>query len=129
MDLGGSDCTTITVKAYDNLKEHLGFKGDTRVFSRRFQTVLVAEELQRMLHCDVRVIPYRPSIRDRARSTTGATYTDEWGLNYQSDGLYFNIINSPLKDATLNDLEGYDWPDPSDTERVKGVAEEAQVLA
>jgi len=126
VDLGGSDCTTITVKAYDNLKEHLGFKGDTRVFSRRFQTVLVAEELQRMLHCDVRVIPYRPSIRDRARSTTGATYTDEWGLNYQSDGLYFNIINSPLKDATLNDLEGYDWPDPSDTERVKGVAEEAR---
>ena len=126
MDLGGSDCTTITVKAYDNLKEHLGFKGDTRVFSRRFQTVLVAEELQRMLHCDVRVIPYRPSIRDRARSTTGATYTDEWGLNYQSDGLYFNIINSPLKDATIGDLEKYDWPDPSDTERVKGVAEEAR---
>ncbi|MBL7210784.1 MAG: hypothetical protein ISS61_00235 [Desulfobacteraceae bacterium] len=126
VDLGGSDCTTITVKAYDNLKEHLGFKGDTRVFSRRFQTVLVAEELQRMLHCDVRVIPYRPSIRDRARSTADITYTDEWGLDYQSDGLYFNIINSPLKNATLDDLEGYDWPDPSDPERVKGVAEEAR---
>ncbi len=126
LDLGGSDCTTITVKAYDNLKEHLGFKGNTRVFSRRFQTVLMAEELQRMLHCDVRVIPYRASRRDRARSTTGATYTDEWRLNYQSDGLYFNIINSPLKDATIGDLEKYDWPDPSDPERVKGVAEESR---
>lgn len=126
VDLGGSDCTTITVKAYDLLKEHLGLKGDTKVFSRRFQSVLVPEELQRMLHCDVRVIPYKASSRDRSRSTAGTTYTDEWGLHYKSDGLYYNIINAPLKDATLGDLETYDWPDPSDPDRVKGVAEEAR---
>jgi uroporphyrinogen decarboxylase len=105
VDLGGSDCTTITLKAYENLKKHLGFKDDTKIFSRRFQTVRVAEELQRMLHCEVRVIPYRPSVRDQAQSIAGDTYTDEWGLDFQSDGLYFNITNSPLKDATINDLE------------------------
>ena len=126
VDLGGSDCTTITLKAYKNLKKHLGFKDDAKIFSRRFQTVRVAEELQRMLHCDVRVIPYRPSVRDQAQTIAGDTYTDEWGLNFQSDGLYFNIINAPLKDAKIGDLERYDWPDPSDPERVKGVAEEAR---
>ena len=126
VDLGGSDCTTITLKAYENLKKHLGFKDDTKIFSRRFQTVRVAEELQRMLHCEVRVIPYRPSVRDQTQSIAGDTYTDEWGLDFQSDGLYFNITNSPLKDATIDDLERYDWPDPSDPERVKGVADEAR---
>lgn len=126
VDLGGSDCTTITLKAYKNLKKHLGFKDDAKIFSRRFQTVRVAEELQRMLHCDVRVIPYRPSVRDQAQTIAGDTYTDEWGLDFQSDGLYFNIINAPLKDAKIGDLERYDWPDPSDPERVKGVAEEAR---
>jgi uroporphyrinogen decarboxylase len=126
VDLGGSDCTTITLKAYENLKKYLGFKEDTKIFSRRFQTVRIAEELQRLLHCEVRLIPYRPSARDRALSNAGDTYTDEWGLDYQSDGLYFNITNAPLKDATIGDLESYAWPDPSDPERVKGVAEEAR---
>jgi uroporphyrinogen decarboxylase len=126
IDLGGSDCTTITVKAYENLKNHLNYEGETQTFSRRFQTVLIDEELQRRLHCDVHLIPYRASRRDRMNMKTDNAYTDEWGLNYQSDGLYFNIINNPLKEATIKDLEKYDWPDPGDPDRVQGVAEEAK---
>ena len=126
IDMGGSDCTTITRIAYENLIKHLDFLDETKILARRFQSVVVSQALQEKLHCDVRIIPYRGTKRDKTRPSTDTTYTDEWGLDYISDGLYFNIINSPLKNATIDDLAKYDWPDPLDPDRTRGVDEEAK---
>jgi uroporphyrinogen decarboxylase len=127
LDLGGSDCTTITRWAYRALAERLGFEGlEERIWSRRFGSVLVDPDVQRALGVDVRPITWRPSSREVARRIDESSYVDEWGLLYKSDGRYFNIARNPLAAATLADLESYDWPEPEDPARVEGVAQEAR---
>jgi len=36
---------------------------------------------------------------------------DAWGLQYDKKGLYLSAANSPLKDASLEDLQSYNWPE------------------
>jgi len=42
------------------------------------------------------------------------TIQDEWGVIYrkvkQTSGSYYEVVHSPLADATLDDLEKYPWP-------------------
>lgn len=128
IDLGGSDCTTITEKPYEELKKTLGIKKTARIFSTRFQTVFVDDEVQQLLHSDVRPIAYRPSQRALNITSKNGEFFDEWGIGYRlsADGLYYDIVSYPLAQATIDDLETYDWPDPYDPKRVEGVAEEAR---
>jgi uroporphyrinogen decarboxylase len=127
LDLGGSDCTTITRHAYRALVQALGFDGlKERIWSRRFGSVLVDPKVQAALKADVHPITWKPSSREVARRIDDSAYVDEWGLLYKSDGRYFNIARNPLAEADLSDLEDYDWPEPGDPARVEGVAEEAR---
>ncbi|MDR2455546.1 MAG: hypothetical protein LBE49_02980 [Deltaproteobacteria bacterium] len=127
LDLGGSDCTTITRIAYQALKESLGLgQLPERIWSRRFGSVMVDPQMQERLGVDVRPITWKPSSREVARRIDESSYIDDWGLLYKSDGRYFNIAKNPLAEASLGDLEKYDWPDPEDRARVEGVAEEAK---
>jgi uroporphyrinogen decarboxylase len=43
-------------------------------------------------------------------------------------GFSYQIVDFPLKEATLEDLEGYPWPDPLDEGLTEGVEEEAKEL-
>ncbi|MEG1428003.1 MAG: uroporphyrinogen decarboxylase family protein, partial [Oscillospiraceae bacterium] len=59
------------------------------------------------------------------------SFTDEWGCYWKKtmiDGghFYFELQNPPLKDATIDDLENYAWPDPKDVQRYEGLKEEMQ---
>ena len=40
-------------------------------------------------------------------------------------GLYFDIVENPLKEALLKDLAHFEWPDPMDPARVAGLRKEA----
>lgn len=42
--------------------------------------------------------------------------------------LYWDPVDYPLKNATLDDLESFDWPDPDDPGRMEGLREEAKRL-
>ena len=39
-------------------------------------------------------------------------YIDEWGLRRVFTGMYWDIVENPLRGATLMDLENYPFPDP-----------------
>jgi uroporphyrinogen decarboxylase len=128
IDLGGSDVTTITIEPYERLKAVLGFQKPSKIYSRRFQSVFVDDEVQQRFHCDVRPIPYRASRKAKTNLSTESSFIDEWGVEYRrpEDGLYYDIVKYPLIKATIDDLKTYDWPDPDDPDRVEGVAEEAR---
>jgi uroporphyrinogen decarboxylase len=40
----------------------------------------------------------------------------------------YEYVNHPLADATIQDLDGFEWPDPHDPARWAGLREEAQQL-
>ncbi len=59
--------------------------------------------------------------------------TDGWGVTRKkpkNEGLYYDIVFSecPLKDATVKDLESYNWPDPEDPGFLKGVKDKAKEI-
>lgn len=39
-------------------------------------------------------------------------YIDEWGIRRVYTGMYWEQVGWPLKDATIDDLDRFEWPDP-----------------
>ena len=55
LDLGSTNCTTMTKVAYDNLKKYLGIEKETRFMMENFQIVFIDEEVLQILEIDTRV--------------------------------------------------------------------------
>jgi uroporphyrinogen decarboxylase len=53
---------------------------------------------------------------------------DEWGLTRERLDGFTNLGGSPLGEAEIDDLKKYSWPDPYDTDRVKGLSERAEYM-
>ncbi len=64
--------------------------------------------------------------------TPDGLWIDEWSVKRKlvehPSGTYLEIVNPPLKDATVDDLADYPWPDPSDPAVWKGLEERVKRL-
>jgi len=130
-DLGSTGCSTLTVEAYRRLRAHLGMAPkEPFIISRAAQIVVPHEEVMQLLDVDLRGIYYRPPRLDKTKELGDGRIINEWGVTLckPAGGLYYDIVDNPLKEATIGDLEGYHWPDPSDPGRFEGLEEEAEYL-
>ena len=132
-DLGGW-VTTISVKTYQRLLDHLGLDLKAEVFDWLRQNSAPHEEVLKILGVDTRkVYPGKPaSWKFEPEQTEKGWYVqDEWGCGFIKNDttLYYNLIHSPLKDATIADLDSHPWPDPCDPGYLDGVGERARSLA
>jgi uroporphyrinogen decarboxylase len=127
LDLGGLT-TTIETDAYNELKNFLGLKGETKRFVR--DHVEPPEELLERFGIDTRYIRIKPPKNFEVRIDPDNSYVDEWGTRWKKPpgGLYWDPVAHPLKNSTIEDLETYPWPDPDDPGRVEGLREEAKNL-
>ncbi|MBW2062802.1 MAG: hypothetical protein JRI95_14755 [Deltaproteobacteria bacterium] len=127
LDLGGN-ATTIEAVPYEELKKHLGIKGEPRLFVRNH--VDPPEELLKALHIDTRYVRLKPPHHFKIQLDSDNSYLDEWGTRWKKpeSSLYWDPVDYPLKDATIDDLESYPWPDPDDPGRIEGLREEAKKL-
>lgn len=131
VDLGSTGCSTLTVDAYRKLRAHLGMAPrEPHIISRAGQIAVPHEEVMRHLDVDLRGIYYRPPRVDKPKRLGDGRIINEWGVTLYkpAGGLYYDIVESPLKEATIGDLKGYEWPDPSDPGRFEGLEEEAEYL-
>jgi uroporphyrinogen decarboxylase len=57
-------------------------------------------------------------------------FVDPWGITWQLQpgNHYFDIAVPPLKDATIEDLDKYPWPDTSHPSRFVGLREQARKI-
>ncbi len=55
-------------------------------------------------------------------------YYDMWGVLFQYSGDYFAVRESPLRDATAEDVERYHWPDADSTEMFEDLHRTAREL-
>lgn len=127
--LGGCTSTTIMLPAYQQLKKYLGIEEGTPEFmSRVMQVVHVEETVLKALDIDIRVIEEKSPSGAKFHDKENDILTDEWGVKWRRppEGFYYDICNSPLKDATVEDLETYPWPEPDHPERLEGVPEKAR---
>jgi len=56
----------------------------------------------------------------------GGMLRDSWGIGWKKTGYFMSIVDYPLKNATIDNLQHCPWPDPKDERRFKGLREEAE---
>ena len=130
LTLGADAATTLTAGAYENLKTYLGISGETRLFSKARQTVFVDEKILKHFQIDTRPLTGKGLRNWKERDIGNQTFLNEWGIRQQMPrgGSSYQIVDFPLKEATIEDLEEYPWPDPLDEGLVEGIEEEAKEL-
>ncbi len=127
--IGGTG-NKLTESRMSLLRAHFGIEGDV-------SEVLVGPQLMRLdnrvldaLGTDVRYLHMRPPTGFRTREAPGGGWYYDWGLIYREhpeSGMY-EYTNQPLAEATIEGLDGFEWPDPRDPARWAGLAEEARQL-
>lgn len=136
VDLGSTAVTSLHIDAHRKLKAHFEIDDPEEIIiNRMMQTVLPHEEILKRFDVDVRGVfmgklDSRPEVE---RSLNGSTiYTDEWGVTRikPPTSHYYDLYDCPFdrEDLTVSDVENYDWPDPEDPGRYRGVVERARKL-
>lgn len=127
---GTSGATTMLVPAYERLKEYLGVRGETQALSKALQYARINEEVLVRFGSDGRALVPRPVPSALRRQISDRAFVDEWGITWQMNPgtLYYGIAASPLRGMTVEDLDGYSWPDLSHPDRFQGLAAEARTL-
>jgi len=82
------------------------------------------------LGIDTRYVRIKPPRNFKVQIDPDNSYLDEWGTRWKKpeSSLYWDPVDYPLKDATIEDLETYNWPDPHDPGRTEGLREQAKRL-
>jgi uroporphyrinogen decarboxylase len=88
------------------------------------------EEILEMLQVDFRNVFFSPTGASwSTRVGEDGTIVDCWGIRYCDIGDYYEMREFPLRNATVDDLEKYPWPDFSDPCAYTGLREKAQQLS
>jgi len=125
----GAPVTSFHIESYMNLRKYLGFKlNDVKIIDHVQQTAKPEEDILRRFHIDTRHIfikPARPT-----KQISQLLYEDEWGIKTvkPASSHYFDMVEHPLAKVNLDDLENYDWPDPTNAIRVDGLKEDTKRL-
>lgn len=126
LDLGGA-ASGLNDVVYFRLKKYLGIEGDIEPFRAGTTVNYYDERILDKLDIDFRrIIPKRTS-NFPIYQPSGA-FTNEWGVQYEKNGEYFEISGNPLKDAGKEEILAYPWPKARDVFDLTGLKEKAQRL-
>ena len=112
LDLGGCPLSGIAAKPRVALMELLGIRPDPAHVPDTNSTAL-DERLLRALDIDTRAVGgiLSPEV-EGAGQISDSEHVDCWGVRRRFTGKHWEIVESPLADATIDDLDAYPWPDP-----------------
>ena len=127
----GKHIGSIHRRAYISLKEHLGdasMVNENKILDRMAQTVVPDESLLQRFDIDFRwVLPNWVQVTERD-DVPG--YIDMWGVPYKATADWDHCVvdGAPLRKATVDNIDTFQWPDPQDPEQFKGLREKAKFL-
>lgn len=128
IDIGGMLASGFNKIVHDKLKKFLHMRGGkTQVVHMMQQEVRPDERIRSMFGGDTYGL-WSNSIGNR--KLAGNMYIDEWGVKYRlnKSGYYYEIVEFPLKNAQMKNLEEYRWPNPYNPMRTRGLAKKAREL-
>lgn len=134
IDLGGCPLSTMMGHSYYSLLEYLGLdKFDPRVDEvlKWGQVHRLHDKLTEALDIDTRGVG---AVQIPKNSTfkvlSDKEYIDEFSIKRVFTGLYWDIIDSPLRGKEVEDLKEFPWPDPDsiDLEALKREGQRAKWL-
>lgn len=129
LDIGGINVTSMHIEIEKKLKDYLGFKGGENIIRSYNQRCVIPDErILKYFDVDTRTIYFDESNPWELQSD--GTFIDEWGIGYKlsPDGYYYDFSSHPLKAATLEDLDRYQWPNPYSERRLLGLEKRIEEL-
>lgn len=127
---GTSGATTMLAPGYERLKAYLGIERETTVFWRGLQYVLMDEEALLWSGSDGRPLIPGPAPSTLARDLSADAYIDGWGCLWERrpGSLYYEVMDSPIRTATLDDLDRFPWPELAHPSRFVGLRQRAKAI-
>jgi len=94
------------------------------------QIVEPDERVLQKFGIDFRFIYPKPPRKWKPTEYPDDSYRDEWGIRWRRppNGYWYDMVDHPLEQANTEDLENYNWPDPTDSGRFEGLEREAKKL-
>ena len=132
IDFGGNPLSSMEGISMYKLLNHLGYEVPNDIEILQFGRVRrLDERLLKYFDIDTRSVGtiLRPK-KSLFQKTTNNEYVDEWGIRRIFTGMYWDIIDHPLKGATVDDLMNYPWPDPEsiDIKEIEEYVSQARYL-
>jgi uroporphyrinogen decarboxylase len=127
VDFGGTVVTCMDYHAHRALKRFLGIHDDNDpIIDYSMGTVEPCEQIMRLFESDFRRIGMNSGV---PRIIDGV-YENGFGIKLRraDPHLYFDTVDSPLKDAGIEDLERMKMPVPDDPELYFGMKDKARDL-
>ncbi|HWQ83464.1 MAG TPA: uroporphyrinogen decarboxylase family protein [Anaerolineales bacterium] len=133
LDLGTGGNTSPVPEVYERLTHLLQYPYELKPVPHIMRLATVDERILQYLDIDTRPIYMHPSQIGLRQCSEADHFYDEWGVKWREYNLggviYRELAESPLQDATLDDLERYPWwPDPFDLTRYAGLETYAQKM-
>lgn len=112
LDLGGTTVSTVSMTAYVDLKKELNINKESYGISKIGRYAMVDEEVLKSLSIDTRMLLATEPISWDSFSLKEEVLVDDWGVEYEcpEGTYYYSIRKSPLKDASVRDIENYTSP-------------------
>ena len=132
IDFGGCPQSTMDGNSMYTLMDYLGYDRPANPERLRYgKTRRLDERILKRFDIDVRSVGeiFMPK-NSQYQIVSPNEYIDEWGIRRVWTGLYWDQINYPLKGATIEDLDKFQWPDPTsiDMNLVEEYARQAKHL-
>lgn len=125
IDIGEGRQNSIYTEPYIRAAALLGLENVEVIKSPRNHIDRFDERFLQALDIDFRRVSIR-DIPEYQRVQPNGIRRDEWGIGWKESGPFWNLVEAPLKNATLEELKQYPWPDPTDERYFKGLKEEAE---
>lgn len=127
----GKHIGSIHRRAYAKLRDYLGddnMVNGELILDRMAQTVVPDECLLERFDIDFRwIVPHWVQVTERD-DVPG--YIDMWGVPYKAteDWDHCVVDGAPLREATLETIDSFQWPDSNDPDQFRGLREKAKHL-
>ncbi len=123
----GRHVGSIHRNAYARLAAYLqdpDLENHDKILDRMVQNVFPDEKLLQKFNIDFRwLVPHWIGVQEVVGENA---YRDMWGITWTYMLNAYSLTDSPLRNATLADLDRYAWPDPYDLQKFAGLGEQAR---
>ena len=135
IDLGATIVSSITRSAYIELKKYLGMPLEEIVMLDNVQQLpYVDEALMQRFGVDFRLVQLPAATAPGLSVFEDGDYyafIDRWGSKLhmpKEGGLYYDWVDFPIKETTMEALDQYHWPQPDPQSYNRILAEQARAL-
>src|SRR5512139_3431468 len=135
VDLGATIVSSITRRSYIDLKSSLGMPlEEIKMLDYVQQLPYVDEDLMQRFGVDFRMVQLPAATAPGLSIFEEGDYyafIDRWGSKLhmpKEGGLYFDWVDFPIKEPTMEALDRYNWPQPDPPEYNARLRDQARVL-